>query len=57
MLHPSTETANPSAAIAERPESLSYRPADSLKESALAVSSQAGEEERSSPICAACWAY
>ena len=57
MLHPPVETANPSAVIAERPESLWHRPADSLKASALAMSSQAGEAERASPICAACWAY
>ena len=57
MLHPSVETTNPSVVIVERPASLSHQAADSLRESAAALSSQTREEERSSPVCAAGWAY
>ena len=57
MLHPSIEITNPSAAIVERQAVLSRQAADRLRESASPVSSQAGEEERSSPVCAAGWAY
>jgi len=57
MLYPSIETTNPSAVIVERPVALSHQAADSLRESAGPVSSQSREEERSSPICAAGWAY
>jgi hypothetical protein len=57
MLHPSIETSNPSVVIVERPAALSRQTADSLRESAIAASSQTREEERSSPVCAAGWAY
>ena len=57
MLHSAPGTAISPIAIAERPAALSHRAADSLKESAIAASPQAREEEHSSPICAACWAY
>jgi len=57
MLHPSIEISNPPVAIVERPATLSHQAVDSLRESAVAVSSQTREEECSSPICAACWAY
>jgi hypothetical protein len=57
MLHPSIEIANPPAAIVEPAAAFSYRAPDSVKESVIAVSSQVAEEERSSPVCAAGWAY
>lgn len=57
MLHPSIEIANPSVAIGESAVAPSYRATESLKESAMAAASQAGEEESSSPVCAAGWAY
>ena len=57
MLHPSIEITIPSAAIVEQPAALSHQAADSLKEPAIAASSQSREEERSSPVCAAGWAY
>jgi hypothetical protein len=57
MLHPSIENTNSPVAIAERPALLSHPATDSLRESAIAASSQLGEEERPSPICAAGWAY
>ncbi len=57
MLYPFVETSNPSVIIVERPAALSHQAADSLRESAAAVSSQTREEERSSPVCAAGWAY
>jgi hypothetical protein len=57
MLHPSTEITNPSVVIVEQPAALSRQAADSLREPAIAASSQSHEEERSSPVCAAGWAY
>jgi len=57
MLHPSIEISNPAVVIVERPAALSHQAADSLRESAAAVSSQTRGEERSSPVCAAGWAY
>ena len=57
MLHPSIETTNPSVVVVQRPAALSRQAADSLRESAIAASSQTREEERSSPVCAAGWAY
>jgi hypothetical protein len=56
MLRPSIEITNPSAVIVERPAVLSHQVADSLRESAI-IASQPREEERSSPVCAAGWAY
>jgi len=56
MLYPSIEITNPSAAI-EQQAALSDEAADRLRESASLASSQAGQEERSSPVCAAGWAY
>jgi hypothetical protein len=57
MLHPSIEISNPSAIIVERPTAPSHQAADSLREAAIIASSQSREEERSSPVCAAGWAY
>jgi len=57
MLYPFIETTNPPAAVAELSAALSHQAADSLKESAVAVSARVREEERASPICAAYWAY
>jgi hypothetical protein len=56
MLHPSIEITNPSAVV-ERPAAPSHQSVDSLRESAIVASSQSREEERSSPVCAAGWAY
>jgi hypothetical protein len=56
MLHSSIESANPAVVIVERPALLSQQTADSPRESAV-LSSRAGEEESSSPVCAAGWAY
>ena len=57
MLHPSIEITNPSVVIVERPAELSHQAAECLRESAVTAPSQSREEERSSPICAAGWAY
>jgi len=57
MLHPSIEPTNSPVVIVERPAALSQQAAESLKESAIAPSPQTREEERSSPVCAAGWAY
>ena len=57
MLYPSIEITNPSAAIVDQQAALSHEAADRLRESASPASSQAGEEERSSLVCAAGWAY
>jgi len=57
MLHPSIEITNPSAVIVERPTALSHQAVERLSESAVTALSQSREEERSSPICAAGWAY
>ncbi|HZF36059.1 MAG TPA: hypothetical protein VE914_19840 [Candidatus Angelobacter sp.] len=57
MLHPSIEITNPFAGIVERPAALAHQAADGLSESAVEASSQSREEERSSPVCAAGWAY
>jgi hypothetical protein len=57
MLHPSIEITNPSAVTVEQSVALSHQAADSLRESAIAASSQSREEEPSSPVCAAGWAY
>lgn len=57
MLHPSIEITNPFAGIVERPAALAHRAADGLSESAIEASSQSREEEGSSPVCAAGWAY
>lgn len=57
MLHPSIESINSPVIIVERPAALSQQAADSLRESAIAAASQTREEERSSPVCAAGWAY
>jgi hypothetical protein len=57
MLHPSIEITNPPVAIVERPAAVSHQAADRLREYVRLASSQAGEEERSSPVCAAGWAY
>ncbi len=57
MFHPSVETTIPSVVIVERPAALSHQAAHSLRESAAAVSPQTREEEQSSPVCAAGWAY
>ena len=57
MLHPSIEITNPSAVILERAAARSHQAADNLRESAITASSQSREEERSSPVCAAGWAY
>jgi hypothetical protein len=57
MLHPSIEITSPPVAIVERQAAVSHQAADRLRESARLASSQPGEEERSSPVCAAGWAY
>ena len=57
MLHPSIESANPPVVLATATRKLPDQTPDSLKDSATPVSSQAREEERSSPVCAALWAY
>jgi hypothetical protein len=58
MLHPSIESINSPVVIVERPAALSQQAAaGSLRESAIAVASQTREEERSSAVCAAGWAY
>jgi hypothetical protein len=57
MLHPSIEITSPSPAIVERQSAVSHQAADRLMESVRLASLQAGEEERSSPVCAAGWAY
>jgi hypothetical protein len=57
MLHPSIEITNPSAAILERAAARSHQGTDNLREPAITASSQSCEEERSSPVCAAGWAY
>ncbi len=57
MLHSSIESTNSPVIIVERPAALSQQAADSLRESATAASSRTREEERSSPVCAAGWAY
>ena len=57
MLHPSIESINSPVVIVERPAALSQQAAGSPRESAIAVASQTREEERSSPVCAAGWAY
>ena len=57
MLHPSIESANPHVVLANATRTLPDQTTDSLKDSAATVSPQAREEERSSPVCAALWAY
>jgi hypothetical protein len=57
MLHPSIESTSSPVVIVERPAAISRQAADSLRESAIAASPQTREEERSSPVCAAGWAY
>jgi hypothetical protein len=57
MLHPSIESINPSVIIVERSAALSRQAADSPRECANTAASQAREEENSSPVCAAGWAY
>jgi hypothetical protein len=57
MLHPSIESTSSPVAIVERPAALSQQAADSPRESATAASTQTCEEEPSSPVCAAGWAY
>ena len=57
MLHPSIEITNPPAAVVERQAELLHQAADSPRESAFTASSQPRAEERSSPVCAAGWAY
>jgi hypothetical protein len=56
MLHPSIESANPPVVLASATRTLPDQTTDSLKDS-VAKSSQAREEERPSPVCAALWAY
>jgi hypothetical protein len=57
MLHPSIEIINPSTVTVEQSAAVLHQAADSLRESAIAASSQSREGERSSPVCAAGWAY
>ena len=61
MFHPSIESANPPVVLATAtrtlPDQTSDSLPDSLKDSAVAVSPQLREENRSSPVCAALWAY
>jgi hypothetical protein len=57
MLHPSIDSPNPPVVLATAARALPHQPSDSLKDSAVAASPQAREEERSSPVCAALWAY
>jgi len=57
MLHPSIESTNSPVVNVERPSALSQQAAGSPRESAIAVASQTREEERSSAVCAAGWAY
>jgi hypothetical protein len=57
MLHLSVESTNSPVVIVERPPVFSQQAADSLRESGVTASSQTREEERSSPVCAAGWAY
>jgi len=57
MLHPSIESANPHVVLANATRTLPDQTTDSLKASVATVSPQAREEERSSPVCAALWAY
>jgi hypothetical protein len=57
MLHPSIESTSSPVVIVEQPAALSRQVADSLRESAIAVSPRTREEERPSPVCAAGWAY
>jgi hypothetical protein len=57
MLHPSIESANLPVVLATAARALPDQACDSARDSAVAVSPQVREEERSSPICAARWAY
>ena len=57
MLCSSIESANPSVVLATATRTLPDPRTDSVKDSAAAVSPQQREEERSSPVCAALWAY
>jgi hypothetical protein len=57
MLHPSIESTNSAIIIGERPSVLSQQAAENLRESGVTASSRTREEERSSPVCAAGWAY
>ena len=57
MLHPSIESTNSPVVIVERPSVLSQQAAASLRESGVTASAQTREEVRSSPVCAAGWAY
>jgi len=57
MLYPANESANPPVAAAESLAALLRRQHDSLRESAVPAAPQARNEEPSSPVCAARWAY
>jgi hypothetical protein len=57
MLYPIIESANPSVAIAESSAAFLQRQHDNLREVALPAAPQARDEEPSSPVCAARWAY
>ena len=57
MLHPSIESANPPGVLVNVSTARPHQTSDNPKEPAAPVSSQVREEERSSPVCAALWAY
>lgn len=57
MLHPAIESTNPSAVVAESSAARFQDQHDTSRQSAVTAASQACEEERPSPICAARWAY
>ena len=57
MLHPSIESTNSPVVIVEQASARSQQAAGSLRESAATASVRTRDEERSSPVCAAGWAY
>jgi hypothetical protein len=57
MLHPSIDSTNPPAVAIEPLELVARQQSASTREPATAPSPAREEETRSSPVCAAGWAY
>jgi len=57
MLHPSIDPTNPPAVDLESLELVARQRSDSARETATAPSPAREEDKRSSPVCAARWAY
>jgi len=58
MLHPSIESTNPSVVAAVESSALVAQPlSDSSREPATAPTPTREQDKRSSPVCAALWAY